>query len=116
MGCVEEANGVQSCPKRMKPVVFSVSCRSMGAQARRIEGWLERIEEMLRLPARVKSPSKSNSKRPVMIVFGAGSSHSKFAPKRNARALRWNSGEAFGPVSAASRGRGKSLPCGDDES
>src|SRR5215210_4992178 len=87
-GSVEDANGVQSWPKRAKPVVLSVNLLSMRAQARRIEGWLERIEEILRLFARAKLPSKSNSKRPVMIVFGAGSSHSKFAPKRKARALR----------------------------
>src|SRR3954471_2068445 len=115
-GSVEEANGVQSWPKSAKPVVFSVNLLSMRAHARRIEGWLERIEEMLRLFARVKLPSKSNSNFPVMTVLGAGSSHSKFAPMRRARALRWNSGERFGPVSDASKGRGKSLPCGDDES
>jgi hypothetical protein len=115
-GIVEEANGVQSCPKSAKPVVFSVSLRSMRTQASLIEGWLERIEEMLRLLTRVKSPSKSNSMRPVIVVFGAGSSHSKFAPSRRPRARRWNSGEAFGPVSAASSGRGKSLPCGDEVS
>jgi hypothetical protein len=86
-GTVEETKGDQSCPKRTKPVVFSVRARSMRAHASRMEGWLERIEEMLRLLARVKSPSKSNSSRPVMTVLGAGSSHSKLRPRRKARAL-----------------------------
>jgi hypothetical protein len=37
-GRVEETNGVQSWPKRAKPVVFSVNLLSMRAQARRIDG------------------------------------------------------------------------------
>ena len=60
----------------------------MRTQAKRIDGWLERIEEMLRLLARVKLPSKSNSILPVMTMFGVGSSHSKFAPRRRPRARK----------------------------
>src|SRR5258708_2386390 len=115
-GMVEEANGAQSWPKSTKALLLSLNLRSILTQARRMEGWLERIDEMLRLFARVKSPSKSNSILPVTVIFGAGSSHSKFAPNRRPRALRWNSGELFGPVSAANSGSGKSFPCGDDES
>ena len=51
-------------------MVFSASPRSIRTQARRKLGWLERIEEMLRLFTRVKSPSKSNSKRPVRAQGG----------------------------------------------
>ncbi|MEJ7860248.1 MAG: hypothetical protein WKF90_01305 [Pyrinomonadaceae bacterium] len=73
-----EPNGVQSCPIKTKATVLSSKARSSRAHARRIEGWLERIEEILRLLERVKSPSKSSSTFPVKVVFGAGSSHSKF--------------------------------------
>src|SRR5437879_7784883 len=116
LGMVEETNGDQSCPKSAKALVLSLNLRSSLTQASRMEGWLDRIEEMLRLFARVKSPSKSNSILPVITMLGAGSSHSKFAPNRRPRVLRWNSGELFGPVSADKSGSGKSFPCGDDES
>src|SRR5213594_4686918 len=97
-GMVEETKGAQSWPKSAKALVLSLNLRSILTHARRIEGWLERIDEMLRLFTRVKSPSKSNSILPVMIMFGAGSSHSKLAPRRKPRALRGNSAEFLGPV------------------
>src|SRR6266403_2533854 len=115
-GIVDETNGDQSCPKRTNALLLSLNRRSILTHANRIEGWLERIEVMFRLFTRVKSPSKSNSIFPVIAVFGAGSTHSKLAPSRRPRARRWNSGELFGPVSAASSGSGKSFPCGEDES
>src|SRR5437660_4141790 len=87
-GIVDETNGDQSCPKRAKALVLSLNRRSILTQARRREGWLERIEVMFRLFTRVKSPSKSNSIFPVIVIFGAGSSHSKFAPRRRPRARR----------------------------
>src|SRR5262249_25508374 len=108
--------GVQSCPKSANALVFSEMARSTRPYARRIEGWLERRVEMLRLLTRVKFPSKSNSTLPVSAVLGAASSHSKFAPRRSERVLTWNSGAASGPLSPANPGAGKSLPCGDDES
>src|ERR1041385_8398650 len=86
-GIVEETNGDQSCPNNANALVLSLKRRSILTQAKRREGWLERIEVMLRLLTRVKSPSKSNSIFPVIDVFGAGSSHSKFAPSRSPRAL-----------------------------
>src|ERR1041384_2904322 len=116
LGNVDDTNGDQSCPNRMKALSLSLKRRSILTQARRNDGWLDRIEVMLRLLARGKSPSKSNSTFPVMLVFGAGSSHSKFAPSRSPRARSRNSGELFGTVSCASSGRGKSFPAGDDES
>ena len=84
---MEEANGVQSWPKSAKPEVLSENLRSMRAQASRIDGALDLMLDAFRLFARAKSPSKSNSNFPVITVFGAGSSHSKFAPMRNPRAL-----------------------------
>src|SRR2546423_8054701 len=115
-GIVDETNGDQSCPKRAKALLLSLKRRSILTQAKRSEGWLERIDVMLRLLTRVKSPSKSNSILPVIVVFGAGSTHSKLAPRRKPRARKWNSGELFGPVSKANSGNGKSVPCGEDES
>src|SRR6266404_2439588 len=88
LGIVDETNGDQSCPKRAKALVLSLNRRSILTQARRIEGWLERIEVILRLFTRVKSPSKSNSIFPVITILGAGSTHSKFAPSRRPRARR----------------------------
>src|SRR5713101_7105293 len=87
-GRVDETNGEKSWPNRAKPVRFSVSPGSLKNQARRMEGWLEQIEDIFRFATLVKSPSKSSSKRPVITVFGAGSSHSKLAPNRSARTLR----------------------------
>src|ERR1041385_218348 len=86
LGRVDETNGDQSCPNKTKAVFLSLNRRSILTQAKRREGWLERIDVMLRLLTRVKSPSKSNSIFPVMLVFGAGSSHSKLAPSRSPRA------------------------------
>src|SRR6185503_5744815 len=100
LGNVDETNGDQSCPNRTKALLLSLKRRSILTHAKRRDGWLDRIEVMLRLLTRVKSPSKSNSIFPVMVVFGAASSHSKFAPSRSPRARTWNSGELFGPVSA----------------
>src|ERR1700746_3045822 len=57
----------------------------------------DRIEEMPRLETVVKLPSKSPSTFPVITSFSLSSSHSKFAPNRDARAFKWNSGLAFGP-------------------
>src|SRR5256885_9688584 len=115
-GIVDETNGDQSCPKRAKALLLSLNRRSIRTHAKRRDGWLERMEVMLRLLTRVKSPSKSNSILPVIVVLGAGSTHSKFPPRRKPRARKWNSGEAFGPVSEANSGSGKSVPWGEDES
>src|SRR6266571_3177218 len=85
-GMVDETNADQSCPNKAKALLLSLKRRSIRTQAKRNEGWLDRIEVMLRLFTRVKSPSKSNSTFPVIVVFGAGSTHSKFAPRRSPRA------------------------------
>src|SRR2546423_12549418 len=85
-GMVDDTKGDQSCPKSAKVLVLSLKRRSIRTQAKRSEGWLERIEVIFRLLTRVKSPSKSNSIFPVIVVFGAGSTHSKFAPSRRPRA------------------------------
>src|SRR5690349_639550 len=85
-GIVDDTNGDQSWPKSAKALVLSLKRRSILTQAKRSDGWLDRIEVMLRLLTRVKSPSKSNSIFPVIVVFGAGSIHSKFAPSRSPRA------------------------------
>src|SRR6266446_3964444 len=87
-GIVDETNGDQSCPNKAKALLLSLKRRSIRTQAKRSDGWLERIEEMFRLLTRVKSPSKSNSIFPVIVVFGAGSTHSKLAPNRSPRARR----------------------------
>src|ERR1043166_1650268 len=116
LGIVDDTNGDQSCPNKTKALLLSSKLRSIRTHARRREGWLDRIEVMLRLFTRVKSPSKSNSILPVIVVLGAGSTHSKFAPRRSPRARRWNSGELLGAVSPANNGSGKSFPCGEDES
>src|ERR1041384_1582862 len=87
-GIVEETNGDQSCPNRTKALLLSLKRRSILTQAKRSEGWLDRIEVMLRLLTRVKSPSKSNSIFPVVVILGAGSTHSKFAPRRSPRARK----------------------------
>src|SRR5437588_10356195 len=94
-GMVDETNGDQSCPKRAKAVLLSLNRRSILTHASRSEGWLDRIEVILRLFARVKSPSKSNSILPVRTVLGVGSTHSKFAPRRRPRARTCNSAESF---------------------
>src|ERR1041385_1813929 len=87
-GKVDETNGDQSCPNKTNALLLSLKRRSILTQAKRNDGWLERIELTLRLLTRVKSPSKSNSIFPVSVVFGAGSTHSKFAPRRSPRARR----------------------------
>src|SRR5437660_10717022 len=87
-GMVDDTKGAQSWPKRAKALVLSLNLRSIRTQAKRSDGWLERIEEAFRLLTRVKSPSKSNSIFPVIVVFGAGSTHSKLAPNRSPRARR----------------------------
>src|ERR1051325_1379124 len=86
LGNVDETNGDQSCPNKTNALLLSLKRRSIRTHARRSDGWLERIELTLRLLTRVKSPSKSNSIFPVSVVFGARSSHSKFAPSRKPRA------------------------------
>src|SRR6476660_1215236 len=88
VGRVEETNGAQSCPNKTYALLLSLKRRSMRAQASRSDGWLDRTDEIFRLFTLVKSPSKSNSIRPVITVFGAGSSHSKLAPSLSARAFR----------------------------
>src|SRR5258708_2628336 len=88
LGIVEDTNGDQSWPKSAKALVLSLKRRSILTQANRSEGWLERIEVMFRLLTRVKSPSKSNSIFPVIVILGAASTHSKFAPSRRPRARR----------------------------
>src|SRR6267143_1169268 len=87
-GMVDETNGDQSCPNRTNALLLSLNRRSILTQASRKEGWLDRIEVILRLFTRVKSPSKSNSIFPVIVILGAGSTHSKFAPSRSPRARR----------------------------
>src|ERR1051325_4366423 len=87
-GMVDETNGDQSCPNKTKALLLSLKRRSILTQAKRSDGWLDRIELTLRLFTRVKSPSKSNSIFPVIVIFGAGSTHSKFAPRRSPRARR----------------------------
>src|SRR5208282_1500063 len=95
----------------------------MRTQAKRNWKALLRIEETLRLSTTLKLPSKSASTRPVKVSFGDASGHSKFAPKREARALMWNSGSFVGPVFvvpvalAVNRPmKGKSSPLGALES
>src|SRR5205085_8457386 len=107
-GIVDETNGDQSWPNNAKALLLSLKRRSILTHAKRSDGWLDRIEVMLRLFTRVKSPSKSNSIFPVMVVFGAGSTHSKFAPTRRTRAGKRNTGASFGPVPAANTGSEKS--------
>src|ERR1043166_924596 len=85
-GKVDETKGDQSRPNKTKALFLLLTRRSILTQAKRRDGWLELIDVMLRLLTRVKSPSKSNSIFPVMVVFGATSSHSKFAPSRSPRA------------------------------
>ncbi|HEU5132819.1 MAG TPA: hypothetical protein VFT26_11975, partial [Pyrinomonadaceae bacterium] len=72
-GKVEETNGDQSCPNKTNALLSSLKRRSILTHAKRKDGWLDRIEVMLRLLTRGKSPSKSNSSFPVMDVFGVGS-------------------------------------------
>src|SRR5690242_19477574 len=88
LGNVDETNGDQSWPNKTNVLLRPLNRRSILTHARRKDGWLERIEVMLRLLTRVKSPSKSNSILPVSVVLGARSSHSKFAPSRRPRARR----------------------------
>src|SRR4030095_11422566 len=87
-GMVDETKGDQSWPNRTKALLLSLNRRSIRTQPRRSDGWLDRIAAMFRLFTRVKLPSKSNSIFPVIVVFGAGSTHSKFAPSRRARARK----------------------------
>src|ERR1700752_213426 len=87
-GRVDDAKGAQSWPNNAKALKFSPKRRSIRPHASRIDGWLEPIEEIFRLFTLVKSPSKSNSMRPVITVFGAGSTHSKLAPRRKALAFK----------------------------
>jgi hypothetical protein len=87
LGKVEEPNGVQSCPNKANTEVLGLMILSSRIQARRSDGWLERMEEMFRLLTRVKLPSKSNSSLPVRDRSLAMSGHSKLTPTRAARAL-----------------------------
>src|ERR1035438_8652257 len=97
--------------------VFGVTDQSTRPKARRNWNALLRIEETLRLSARLKLPSKSPSTCPVTVTFFETSGHSNFEPKRVERAFRWNSGFLFGPVSAFVKpGLGKSSPVGSSES
>ena len=95
-------------------MVLSVVCQSTRPQAKRIDGMFERMELMLRLLARLKLPSRSNSNFPVTTRLGEGSTHSKLVPTRVARDFKWNSAKLSGPfVMGLNPGRGKSLPYGE---
>src|ERR1044071_2663432 len=85
-GKVDETKGDQSCPNKTKALFLSLKRRSILTQAKRRDGWLERSDAMLRLLTGVQWPSTSKSIFPVMLAFGAGSSHSKLAPSRSPRA------------------------------
>jgi len=58
LGRVEEANGDQILTNNAKPVTLVVETPINACQARRSDGWLERIDETFLLFTLVKSPSK----------------------------------------------------------
>src|ERR1051325_5708512 len=57
LGNVDETNGDQPCPNKTNALLLSLKRRSILTQAKRNDGWLERIELTLRLLTRAACDS-----------------------------------------------------------